>query len=325
MKLLAENIQLLPGDSFRLLRWRRSLREVEVVDAAGRAHPLAGAGDRWHYHAHTELTAIVRGSGLRFIGDDIRSFRAPDVVLIGGGLPHYWHEAGTTAGFAVQMGPEFEDTLARFGELAALGETWRAAARGVQFSGRGVPAMLRALRALERARGPDRIARLLAVLAAIARWPRRDCRPIARAPVPTSRRAPPYRGIQTAVHIAFERFAEPLQLDTLLPELGMSRATFCRQFRRFTGRTFSHFVAEVRLNHAARRLAETEEPVGAIAFASGWNNLSHFHHQFRAMYRCTPLEFRRKFQAADTPRRIASPLPPSGVRPNGQPATIRSR
>lgn len=84
MKLLAEDIPLHAGNSFRFLCWTHSLGEVEVVDAMGRAYPITGAGRHWHYHAHTELTAIVRGAGLRFIGDDIHPFRAPDVVLIGG-------------------------------------------------------------------------------------------------------------------------------------------------------------------------------------------------------------------------------------------------
>ncbi len=312
MKLLAENIDVPPNSSFRLLRWRRSLAQVEVLDPAGRAHPLAGAGRRWHYHAHTELTALVQGSGLRFIGDDIRPFHAPDVVLIGGGLPHYWHEAGPTVGYAIQMGPEFEESLRRFGELALLGSIWLEAERGVQFVGGGVPALIRGLREVERARGPERLARLFAVLAMIARWPARERRPIARSsPSTAPRRTPPYRGIQLAVHAAFDRFAEPLHLSEVLAEAHMSKATFCRQFRRFTGRTFTRFVADVRLNHAARRLAETEESVSEIAFASGWNNLSHFHHQFRAMFRCSPREFRRRLRIGEGCEGARAPRDPT--------------
>jgi len=217
--------------------------------------------------------------------------------MIGGGLPHYWHEAGPTVGYAVQMGPEFEEALGRFGELAALGAIWRAAARGVEFVGAGVSGLIRGLRALERARGPERLARLLAILAAIARWPAPERRPIASSPTSTVlRRSPPYRGIQLAVHAAFERFAQPLRLGDVVAEAHMSKATFCRQFRRFTGRTFLRFVADIRLNHAARRLAETDDPIGEIAFDSGWNNLSHFHHQFRTMFHCSPRQFRRRLR-----------------------------
>lgn len=111
--------------------------------------------------------------------------------------------------------------------------------RGVQLAGRRVPLLLRGLRALERTRGPHRLVRLLAVLAAIARWPTRERRLIASPSwSAVVHRAPPYHGIQLAIHTVFERFADPLHLGTVLAETHMSKATFCRQFRRFTGRTF---------------------------------------------------------------------------------------
>ena len=55
MSVHVETIELPAGQSFRLLRWRDNLREVEQFDAAGRAVPLDGAGERWHLHCEMEL------------------------------------------------------------------------------------------------------------------------------------------------------------------------------------------------------------------------------------------------------------------------------
>src|SRR5215212_8169930 len=46
--------------------------------------------NRWHYHTEVELIHFKKGEGTQFIGDNIRRFKAGDVVLVGSGLPHYW-------------------------------------------------------------------------------------------------------------------------------------------------------------------------------------------------------------------------------------------
>src|ERR1700748_3342149 len=44
----------------------------------------------WHYHPELELHYIIKGEGVRFIGDNICNFSAGEVVLLGENLPHCW-------------------------------------------------------------------------------------------------------------------------------------------------------------------------------------------------------------------------------------------
>src|SRR6476661_4824473 len=46
--------------------------------------------NRWHYHPEVELIHFKKGEGTQFIGDNIKRFKAGDVVLVGSNLPHYW-------------------------------------------------------------------------------------------------------------------------------------------------------------------------------------------------------------------------------------------
>jgi hypothetical protein len=46
--------------------------------------------NRWHYHNEVELIHFKKGEGTQFIGDNIKRFKAGDVVLVGASLPHYW-------------------------------------------------------------------------------------------------------------------------------------------------------------------------------------------------------------------------------------------
>jgi hypothetical protein len=46
--------------------------------------------NRWHYHTEVELIHFKKGEGTQFIGDNIKHFKAGDVILVGSNLPHYW-------------------------------------------------------------------------------------------------------------------------------------------------------------------------------------------------------------------------------------------
>ncbi|HTF28192.1 MAG TPA: cupin domain-containing protein, partial [Flavitalea sp.] len=44
----------------------------------------------WHMHPELELHFVIRGEGVRFIGDNISSFSEGEVLLLGQNLPHTW-------------------------------------------------------------------------------------------------------------------------------------------------------------------------------------------------------------------------------------------
>lgn len=296
MKPKDECIQLMPGESFRLLQWTANLQDVTALAADGKRLSFAGAGHEWHHHPQMELTLIERGSGTLFIGDAITRFHAPDLVLIGPDLPHYWHMRQPSAGFALQFGFSSEHPFWQFPETVALRGIWEDARRGVRLYGSVVLTVSGLIRNAALRGGMARLALFMQVLAELA-----AVAPQARPPLASTTFAPPtsqsaYRGLQKAINLIFNRFAEDLTFDDVLREAGMSKATFERHFKRHTGRHFTGFLREVRLNAACRQLVDTDLTVSEIALASGYGNLSYFHRQFRDLYGCSPLAFRRKIK-----------------------------
>jgi transcriptional regulator GlxA family with amidase domain len=81
-----------------------------------------------------------------------------------------------------------------------------------------------------------------------------------------------------------KRYAEQHPLDEVLHLAGMSKASFAREFRRYTGCTFTDFLNRVRLDHARRLLLSSAESIASIAYAAGFNNLSHFNRFYRRAY-----------------------------------------
>ncbi|MCX6908652.1 MAG: helix-turn-helix transcriptional regulator [Verrucomicrobia bacterium] len=74
----------------------------------------------------------------------------------------------------------------------------------------------------------------------------------------------------------------------------MSKATFERQFPRYTGCTLTEFLNRVRLDHARRLLLGGGESISAIAYAAGFNHLSHFNRLYRRLYSTSPSAERAK-------------------------------
>lgn len=101
------------------------------------------------------------------------------------------------------------------------------------------------------------------------------------------------RRILDAVRYINAYFAEPCPLDTLAGVAEMNRFRFAKRFRAVTGETANQYVINRRLSAAATRLAASKAPIAEIAFAVGFNDLSHFDACFRSAFGCAPSVWRR--------------------------------
>lgn len=67
----------------------------------------------------------------------------------------------------------------------------------------------------------------------------------------------------------------------------------CKAFRRYLGKTPTAFVNELRVNHAARLLADTDEDILGIAYRLDFGGASRFYHLFRRHYGLPPAAYRK--------------------------------
>ncbi|MBX3577055.1 MAG: helix-turn-helix transcriptional regulator [Rhizobiaceae bacterium] len=116
-----------------------------------------------------------------------------------------------------------------------------------------------------------------------------------------ARKAPPGRRDQKRVAEAIRLIEDEAERPIALSELAAATATspyhFLRIFRDVAGMTPHQYVLRTRLHRAAVRLAQTADPVSAIAYDAGFNDLSTFNRRFRAVMGATPTAWRARRQS----------------------------
>lgn len=96
------------------------------------------------------------------------------------------------------------------------------------------------------------------------------------------------RRVSDAVHRLETEFEHPIGLGDLASEANVSRFHFLRVFRDGVGLTPYQFLLRIRLHRAAVALRRSDLPISAIAFDTGFGDLSTFNRRFRRVMGVSP-------------------------------------
>jgi AraC-like DNA-binding protein len=259
----------------------------------------------WHYHPELELTLIVRGRGLRFIGDAIAQFREGDLCLLPSNLPHTWSSApgiGRVESIVCHFLPEFWGKgFAELPEMHVIRDLLARARLGLSFSGRSRVRVAQLMADIEKPETSslDRLLRLIEALAELARS--RDAKPLCRTPVDAAADLTVGRRLKHVLDRLHQDLVNLPSQAQLAAEVDLSPQAFSRFFKRRVGKTFVQYVNEWRVGLACRALIETNDTVTGVALDSGFENLSNFNRQFKRVAGVTPSTYRARAHAAATP------------------------
>lgn len=93
-----------------------------------------------------------------------------------------------------------------------------------------------------------------------------------------------------------EEFPEAIRIGTLADDLGLTPMQLIRGFQKHFGTSPGAYLRQVRLEHALGLLAESKEPLTAVALGSGYSDQSHLCRVIKEETGLTPGEYRRSFQ-----------------------------
>lgn len=259
--------------------------------------------NRWHYHAEIELIHFKKGEGTQFIGDNIKRFKAGDVVLVGSNLPHYWRfddmyfeeSKKTLADVRVSHFNEnfWGEQFLHLPENANIKTVLEKAKRGLQITGKSRQRVAELLEQLQVADGPQRIILLVEALSEIA-----NCKQLVSLSSigfkPDLAETESDR-INAIYEYSIKNFKRKIQLEEIADVANISPNSFCRYFKSRTRKTYSQFLIELRVGHACKLLIENNQCIKRLCYESGFNNFTSFHKYFKMITGKSPLAYQKEF------------------------------
>jgi len=279
-----------PKQSFRFFSWEGSLDNiVKHAEEGADIGDSEGMGDAWHYHPEIELTLFTEGQGIRYIGDNVSSFNAPDLVLLGANLPHYW-DTDHSSGYCIQFLFDPTSPLAALHESGSLKSLLDKANKGLKFSNNCLEDILPLLEQCKQAKSLERLTLLLKVLDRLNNAQTTEISSYVPQGLSESNNIVIKKAVQYIVKHATD---EDLVIQHVLDHVNMSRATFSRHFQKVLGLSFTQFLQSIRLEKARNLLVSSDKSITEIAFESGFSNLSHFNKIFKKRWSMSPRDLRK--------------------------------
>lgn len=247
-----------------------------------------------HSHPEFELILIMESAGQRIVGDNITDYEGTDLCLFGADLPHTFFTQEPVTQVVVQfhgsfLGPGFFDKKP-FHKIKQLLER---SARGVCFTGLTRDHLAARIASLTDQPPAETVIEVLQVLHRLSLS--EDYFLLSgpgfsrRTPVDESSR------MSQVYHYILQNFRADVTLEDVAAVACLSPSAFCRYFKKFTRKTLSEFLTDLRIGHACRLLQEGRLGIAQVSTEAGFNNLSYFNRKFKGVKGETPMEYQRHF------------------------------
>ncbi len=256
----------------------------------------------WHYHPEYEIVLVLESTGKRFVGSSITDFKAGDLCMIGSFLPHYYRnddhyyakESKIKAkSLVIHFLEDFMgDKFLQLPESQSIKALLERSKRGLSFGEKTVQKVASKFKNLPNLTGIERLLEMIAILKILSESD--DKQDLTTNPISLRNEVDSAR-MNKVFEYVMQKYQEEIQLRDVADLANMSESAFSRYFKKRTRRTFTQFLAEIRIEHACKLLTVDKLSVAEISFESGFNNLSNFNRQFKAIKKITPLAYRTKF------------------------------
>jgi len=277
---------------------------INIQSSFGIKHNIEpNFGKIWHYHPELELHYVVRGEGVRFIGDNISNFSSGEIILLGENLPHtfrcsdeYYQQSNELEVEAIVMqflpnclGKE----IFNLPEAYLIPKLFEKAKKGMVITGQTREKLATLMRQATVATQMEKLIIFLSILNLISETD--EYHPVTSAHAFYRSNESDQIRLNKIYSYTLTNYKKDISLAEISSIIHLSITSFCRYFKLMTKKTYYDFLIEIRISHACRLLVEDKVPTEVICFDCGFNNVSNFYRHFKKIAGMTPMDYKRKY------------------------------
>ena len=248
----------------------------------------------WHYHPEYELTYIIKGSGKRLVGDSYENFVAGDLVLLGPNMPHTWisekNKRQSCSAIVIQFSNDFIEPLLQYQEMSNIKKLLTKSEKGLYFAQGNKKDSGKLMQDIIHHKGMNAFTSILQLLQKLSTA---KSAPLASVHFKPMKGSANQHRINKVFQYVQKEFNQEITLQKAASLIHISQSGFCKFFKTASGKTFSDYVNDIRIAKVCELLIETDKPVSAIAFESGFESLSYFNRVFFKKKGVKPSEIRK--------------------------------
>lgn len=256
----------------------------------------------WHYHPEYEICLTLNSKGIRYVGDNIASYREADLVLVGPNLPHTWHskenlDKTEQIVYVAQIPLKWMDSIIDDNvELNLLKEMFKLSHRGIEFSHQSAIEAIALFKKMPDASPLSRYVLLVQLLDLMCVDQQTKLLSSSQYSYGSKGRSEIDK-LDKVIKYIQENYTVQIYAEDLAEMVHMSTNHFHRFFKKRTERTLTEFINQLKIGQACKLLISSNSPISVISDQCGFNNISNFNRRFLKMKGYTPSRFRSNIKA----------------------------
>jgi AraC-like DNA-binding protein len=250
--------------------------------------------DKLHQHEEIQISFIKEGEGTLIVGDTINYYQKEDIFIIGSNLPHVFKSdtINKTKSHMLTLfftKNAFGNDFFNLEELKELHLFFKKSENGFKISSNVKLAFL--FSELKSSSPLKRFILLLEILKSLSKTRSKPLSLFVYEKLYTDIEG---KRMSDVMDYTINNFKNTICLEDIAKISAMTKNAFCKYFKKRTNKTYFKFLNELRIEHASKLLlSETDLSIAEVAYKSGFNNISNFNRQFKAVRHLVPSGYKR--------------------------------
>lgn len=257
----------------------------------------------YHFHPEFDILYFKKDQGRAIIGDYIGEFSHGSIYFLSPYIPHAFHPlerkivTGDNSLYVMQfsyksLGQEFLDKY----EMEGCKNFLQSCNKGYKLQGDLLKKTALILEEMQEQSTLNQFSSMLKLLESFAESTEDGLSPITGPSYTPSMKEDSVNKVNSVINYIIENKHRHISLDEISDHLCMTSKSFCRFFKKNTGKNFVAYVNEIKIGEACKLLLSTDLTISQVCNEAGFNNISNFNRRFLELKGIPPKEFRQKGQ-----------------------------